>query len=403
MKDYWIHLSCNPMRYLSHFNSAVQILQQYKGGEPFSFFIKNFFRQQKKFGSTDRKTISHFCYCYFRLGHALKNNSVEDRILIGLFLCNHRSNSLLKHLKPEWDEQISISLQEKLSLIGYPMLLSDIFPWEDELGSGIDYEMFCGSFLVQPDLFLRIRPGFEERVKKKLMQAEIAFEQLSPNCIALENGVKIEGLIEINKEATIQDYSSQRVAGFFEPSPNLNRPSKLSVWDCCAASGGKSIMAKDVLGDMDLTVSDIRESILANLKKRFEDAGIKKFRLYMADLSTANTKLPAAHYDLIIADLPCSGSGTWGRSPEALLFFERKEIQWYQDLQRKIIKNVIPSLKKNGKLVYITCSVFKKENEDMLDFIQEQYGLRLEKMELIKGYDKKADTLFAASFISVSD
>ncbi|MBS1667375.1 MAG: Fmu (Sun) domain-containing protein [Bacteroidetes bacterium] len=388
------------MRYLSHFNSAVQILGQYKGGEPFSFFIKNFFRQQKKFGATDRKTISHFCYCYFRLGHALKNSSVEDQILIGLFLCNHFSNSLLKHLKPEWDEQIGLSLQEKLSLIGYPSLLTDIFPWGDELSSGIDYEIFCASFLVQPDLFLRLRPGFEERVKEKLMQAEVAFAQLSSRCIALGNGVKIEGLIEINREAVIQDYSSQLVANFFEPSQHLERPSKLSVWDCCAASGGKSIMAKDVLGDMDLTVSDIRESILANLKKRFEEAGIKKFRAYIADLSTANNKLPSAHYDLVIADLPCSGSGTWGRSPEALLFFERKEIQRYQDLQRKIIANVVTSLKKKGKLVYITCSVFKKENEDMLSFIQEQYGLRLEKMELIKGYDKKADTLFAASFIS---
>jgi 16S rRNA (cytosine967-C5)-methyltransferase len=47
-------------------------------------------------------------------------------------------------------------------------------------------------------------------------------------------------------------------------------------------------------------------------------------------------------------------------------------------------------------LLYITCSVFKKENEEVVELIKKQFDLKVEKMELIKGYDKKADTLFAA-------
>lgn len=49
----------------------------------------------------------------------------------------------------------------------------------------------------------------------------------------------------------------------------------------------------------------------------------------------------------------------------------------------------------DGYLLYITCSVFKKENEDMVSFIQQQ-GFELVKMELLKGYDIKADSMFAA-------
>ena len=48
--------------------------------------------------------------------------------------------------------------------------------------------------------------------------------------------------------------------------------------------------------------------------------------------------------------------------------------------------------------MYITCSVFKKENEEVVDFIQQQHGLKLQEKKLLKGYDEKADTLFAALF-----
>jgi 16S rRNA (cytosine967-C5)-methyltransferase len=387
------------MKYFSHLNTAIQILQQYNGKEPFAHYIKKFFSQNKKYGSTDRKNISHLCYCYFRLGHSLKELSIEEKILIAIFLCNHSSNDLLAHLKPEWNKNIHLPLTEKLSIIHYPLLITDIFPWKEELSKGIDYEKFCESFLVQPDLFLRVRPGNEELVREKLLNANIEFQQLNDSCIALNNSTKLEGIIDINKEAVVQDYSSQRVGDFFSlPTPGSGLP---TIWDCCAGSGGKSIMAKDKMGDINLTVSDIRKPILVNLQKRFEDAVIKKYKSFAADLSAVNGNRSTDNFDLIIVDVPCSGSGTWGRSCEALYFFEEKEIDRYNELQKKIISNVVPSLQRNGKLVYITCSVFKKENEEMLDFIQQKFQLRLEKAELLKGYDNKADTMFAAAFTAI--
>ena len=57
---------------------------------------------------------------------------------------------------------------------------------------------------------------------------------------------------------------------------------------------------------------------------------------------------------------------------------------------------MILALKPGGHLLYITCSVFKKENEENVSFIKENFHFDLIKMEVLKGYDKKADTLFAA-------
>ncbi len=196
----------------------------------------------------------------------------------------------------------------------------------------------------------------------------------------------------------MQDYSSQQTANFFQRQTANYKLQTLSVWDCCAGSGGKSIMLFDLNKNLSITVTDIRKSILINLEKRFKEAGIKKYQSFVADLSSVNSRRSTPGYDLIIADVPCSGSGTWSRTPEALFFFSEKEIERFNKLQKDIIGNVIPHLKKDGKLIYITCSVFKKENEEVVDFIRSTYHLKLEEMSILKGYDKKADTMFAARF-----
>ena len=57
---------------------------------------------------------------------------------------------------------------------------------------------------------------------------------------------------------------------------------------------------------------------------------------------------------------------------------------------------MIPQLQPGGIFIYITCSVFKKENEEMIAFIKEKFHLQLKQMEVLKGYDKKADSMFVA-------
>src|SRR5690606_28673070 len=170
------------------------------------------------------------------------------------------------------------------------------------------------------------------------------------------------------------------------------KDAKIKVWDCCAASGGKSILAKDILSDIELTVSDLRPSIISNLRRRFEEAGIKRYKSFVTDATKAR---PDHLFDLIIADVPCSGSGTWARTPEQLLFYSEDKIGDYAALQRAILSNVIKYLKPGGYLLYITCSVFRQENEDQVHYLQEQ-GVQAIQQQVFKGYEIKADTMFGA-------
>jgi len=228
--------------------------------------------------------------------------------------------------------------------------------------------------------------------------SNISFEKLNERCLAFSNNEKISNHLSIDKDVVIQDYSSQHAEDLLKEQLPVEG-SKICLWDCCAASGGKSILAKDILKNIELTVSDTRKSILENLKFRFENAGILNYTSFIADLSVSR---PLKHinkfFDTIIADVPCSGSGTWGRTPEQLSFFDKKEIKRYAELQQKIVTNALRYLKEDGLLLYITCSVFKKENEENVTFIQQHSNLQLIKSEYLKGYEIQADTLFVALF-----
>jgi 16S rRNA (cytosine967-C5)-methyltransferase len=381
------------VKYYSHLNTAVSVLEMYKGKEPFTHFLRNFFSQRRKYGSKDRKQIAQLCYCFFRLGKAGQGLLPEDRILTGYFLCANRNDELLQMLKPAWHEYSSMKPENKLLALHVPFGIPDIFPWKDELSEGIDHEQFCESFLVQPSLFLRIRPGKEKLVLLKLAAAAIPFYQTLPDCIELPNATNIDELLDTNKDVVVQDHSSQLVAGLMQRVKELSQP--VLVWDCCAASGGKSILAYDTLGNIDLTVSDIRESILFNLKKRFSDAGINNYKSIVANLESKFTP-PKSKFDLIIADVPCTGSGTWSRTPEQLHYFSTEKIKEYSIKQEKITSAVVPFIKPGGYLLYITCSVFKKENEERVQYLLDKFPVQLIEMQVIKGYDKKADTMFAA-------
>jgi len=406
------------MKYIhQHIKSACLLINEYNGSMPFTAYLKNHFSQHKKFGSKDRKYISQICYQYFRLGKSAKLFSTEDGIKVAIFLCNEVVGEWELLYDESWIKNWSSDLNQRIEWIknNYSSFNeAAIFPFDHLLSKEIDVAHFNLSHLIQPDLFCRIRPGQSQKVTTALTNAGIAFKQLSDSSLSLPNGTKLEGLVVIDKELVIQDLSSQAVGDVMQTIKNslslLN--SKPVVWDCCAASGGKSILAKDIFGDISLTVSDVRESILRNLEKRFAEAGISEYNSFVADLedpnainliegstySSTSTDSRIPDIDLIIVDAPCTGSGTWSRTTEQLFFFEENQLNWFQRLQQTIVTNTIPTLKKGGYLLYITCSVFEKENEAMTAFIESTTSLKLVQQQNIKGYDNKADTMFAALF-----
>lgn len=369
------------------------IIDNYDRKQPFARFLAQFFKENKQMGSSDRRIATRLVYNFFRLGGTLQDLPNNQRLAVAEFLCEKESE-FSNYLLPELEEQVNLNLTDKIKYANeqFHFKLEALFPLSEHISGQIDKNKFFESHFIQPDLFIRIHPGSENKVMEVLKKNEVPFHELAENILSFANGTKLNQLSEIQGKYEVQDYSSQQTAQLFNASADE------SWWDACAGSGGKSIPLMHEHPNIRLLVSDIRNSILKNLDERFTKAGISKYRRKVIDLTKESSILKGELFDGIIIDAPCSGSGTWGRTPEMLTNFDQNQLEHYSTLQKEIVSNLIQHLKPGKPLIYITCSVYEQENEEIVRYLEEQ-GMKLEKEEYFKGYENKGDTLFAARLI----
>ena len=354
------------MRYIGQ--HIKTILEQYHGEVPLAHYLKNYFRQYPILGSRDRKILSAMAYCWYRCNKGMKYNGWFNE-LIDQWLID--PSKFLNFSIAEW------CLNNK----DIPFEINGLFPFDVALSAGIDKGEWLQSMLVQPNLFIRIRKD-KGKIISLLNGQQIPFTFITDNCLSLPNGAKIDTILPPDCYV-VQDASSQQTGQLFNPG-------KSELWyDCCSGAGGKSLLLKDL------------ESIIHNLQSRF-----RQYRhiLPVAHVTDVNNKvlldnaLGGKQFDNIICDAPCSGSGTWARTPEQLYFFDPASLSAFSALQKTIATNVSRYLKPGGKLFYITCSVFKTENEEVVNHILQETGLQLVHSELINGIGIHADSMYVAKF-----
>lgn len=267
-----------------------------------------------------------------------------------------------------------------------------ILTFEPKLSEGISLESYQKSLLVQPRIYIHVRLGSEPEAVREFDKLEIPYTRISEQVYAFDPKAKLTQLKSFTDGLFwIQDLSSQSTAEYFKTA------SSELWWDCCCGAGGKSLLYLEQNPDSQLIASDNRKSILENYAERMEQYGFENSAYMKLDLS-APVKKAFPQVDGIMADVPCSGSGTWARSPENISAASADLIAEYQVKQRSIVKNALPFLKENGHLVYITCSVFREENELNVQHFMKEHGLKLLSSELISGTERGSDTLFVAKF-----
>jgi len=383
----------NQRRVEQQLRNFERALQAYGHDEPLSRFLTRFFKENRQMGSADRRMTSRYCYNYFRLGEAVKAISLQEKLVIAEFLCEQASDVVALH-QPSWLAAITAPLADKVALLqDQSITVKDaIFPFQQHLSPDVLVEDFVLSHLIQPDLFIRVQQQATEQVEAELQRAAISFLSIGKAGYRLPNGSKLQELKGIAGLYEVQDQSSQQSLDMAQLQPGQ------SWWDACAASGGKSLLLLEKEPAVRLLVSDIRLSILRNLDERFQVAKVKAaYRKKVLDLTEdVGHIMQGERFDGIILDAPCSGSGTWSRTPEMIKQFSETKIAEFSDLQKRIAKQVSSYLKPNGQLIYITCSVFQEENEAVVAFLEASCGLKVETQQLIAGYNRKSDSMFAA-------
>lgn len=395
----------------TYLSVAEKLIGEYTPPTPFHLYIKKYFSANKKHGSRDRKTITALCYSYYRTGKNFNALPVTDKILVSFalsqsILFNDAWQQKLKEQFPKLSDGFtSLSLDEQLVELEthYGFDKSLLFPLQEHFSKSLDNDGFLSALLVQPNVWLRAKKNKKERVEEVLATAgiETTNHPEVDNAIGFAKQVNIEQLLGKNHHhlVEVQDASSQQTGNFISLQPHQK------VWDCCCGAGGKSLMLKDIESKIELYCSDIRPQIIENLKERFKQSGLPSPFEVTLDIThnhsseiTFETKSERRtatknYFDAIIADVPCTGSGTWARTPEQAYSFEEIQIAEYAQKQKDIVSKIVPYLKSGAKLYYITCSIFKQENEEQLPYF-ESLGLKVESQQLIKGYSQKADSMF---------
>lgn len=155
----------------------------------------------------------------------------------------------------------------------------------------------------------------------------------------------------------MQDASSQLVAPFTEVVPGMR------VADSCAGAGGKSLhLAMLMENKGQIVAMDIHQWKLNELKRRAKRNGVHNIQTKLIDSSKVLKRFHGS-FDRVLIDAPCSGLGVLKRNPDAKYKIDKEFINRVVNEQKTILKEHAKLVKKDGLLIYVTCSILPQENE----------------------------------------
>ena len=190
---------------------------------------------------------------------------------------------------------------------------------------------------------------------------------------------KAEGLGNIESfqkgDFTVQDVSSMLVAECAGIRENQK------VLDLCAAPGGKSMhIAEKLKGTGKLYSFDVSEKKTAYILENKERMGYDNIEVEVNDATVYREDLTEA-FDVVIADVPCSGIGVIGKKCDIKYRIDETEIKSIVEIQKKIMENAWKYVKKGGTLLYSTCTISREENEDMVEWLLNNAPLATESLD----------------------
>ena len=178
---------------------------------------------------------------------------------------------------------------------------------------------------------------------------------------------------------TIQDFSSQAVG------KSLSLKEGDLVLDSCGAPGGKACHIASLLkGSGKVYARDAQKDKLRYIVENQRRLGLENMEIEHWDARVRDERFlkdGEGLLDVVLCDAPCSGLGVIGRKPDIRLHFSKESLDELQKLQREILTTVQAYVKKGGQLLYSTCSLSFKENEENRDFILRNFPFTLIKEE----------------------
>ncbi|PTX56053.1 16S rRNA (cytosine967-C5)-methyltransferase [Litoreibacter ponti] len=343
--------------------AAIEILDLHLGGQPLEKALTNWARRSRFAGSKDRAAIRDIVFDRIRsrASCALRGGGLTGR---GLVLGGFDLEMAQQMFTGEGHAPSPLSAEETARIDAPsslpPEVTANLPPWllaHFEAAFGDDMMPVCAALTERAKVFVRVnlRKGDVEHAQSALAEDGIraVAHPLCDSALELtENPRKLagsraylDGLVEL------QDVASQAVCA--------GLPDAQTMLDYCAGGGGK-VLAYGARHDARLFAHDGNPRRLKDLPERAARAGVAVERL---DDVQCTRKAP---FDLVLCDVPCSGSGAWRRQPEGKWRLTPEALEQLLALQREILDRAVSLVRPEGTLAYATCSVLRSENEDQI-------------------------------------
>lgn len=192
----------------------------------------------------------------------------------------------------------------------------------------------------------------------------------------------------------VQDESSMTAARLLNPAPGD------FVIDCCAAPGGKSTHLAELMQNRGrILAADIHESKLKHIRQNAQRLGIKIIELLALDARKIGGRF-FEQADKILVDAPCSGLGVIRRRADLRWKKNPDELKALPDTQLKILSSAAKALKPGGTLVYSTCTILRRENQDVVEkFLAANENFELVEMQTLLPHVTNTDGFFTAKLV----
>ena len=177
----------------------------------------------------------------------------------------------------------------------------------------------------------------------------------------------------------VQDASSMFVEQAFKQTVDMNE--SIRVLDLCGAPGGKSTLLLSLLNSNSLLVTnEVIRSRASVLEENIIKWGLPNAIVTSTD--PKNFQRLEEYFDVIVIDAPCSGSGLFRKDPEAIGEWSEENVQLCCQRQKRILADILPALKKNGVIIYSTCSYSEEENESIIDWMLDEFPVKSVQLDI---------------------
>ncbi len=349
----------------ARYKAVLELISEvFKGEKPADLIINEYLRARKYIGSKDRRFITDVVWDIIRnrmrLEFEAESNNPRKMLLV------YAKDKLVDVFDESKYGLEPLSEEEKdwlknLAENQYPDYVEAECPkW---LFAKIKDMDLCKALNVAAKADFRVHGHERGEVLRRLESEGIFMQETAYSPYGLRCNERInlancasyqEGWLEV------QDEASQLAAILCDVKPEHK------IIDYCCGAGGKSLALAHILQNKGhILAHDISSKRLNAIKPRMERLGVKNIEL--TDIVADSDK----DFDRFIIDAPCSGTGTWRRSPDNKFRLTLEKLEGLKHTQETLLELAANKVKIGGKIIYITCSILPEEDEEQIDkFLQ---------------------------------